>query len=131
MTTIVGKSFHRVSVPEIRAAFVLNRSRICNERSYDYTHAGTGRQFAVRRSEYARRKSQLFLCELVPNGRMFEANDKGDIVRAWEEPRIRETESRIGPNELLVTLPALWPLMSMRWCSGVPVILSTRFIRRT
>jgi hypothetical protein len=107
MTTIVGKSFQQVSVPEIRAAFVLNRRRTCNERSYDYTHVDTGRKFTVRSSEYARRKPQLFLCELVPNGRIFEANDKGDIVRAWEEPRIRATESRVGPNELLATLRAM------------------------
>jgi hypothetical protein len=107
MTNIVGKSSHRVSAAEIRAAFVLNRNKIGSERGYEYTHLGTGRVFTARRSEYARRKSAFFLCEMVPNGRMFDINDKGDIVRAWDEPRIRETESRVGPNELLAALRAM------------------------
>jgi hypothetical protein len=107
MTKIVGKSITRLFVAEIKAAFALNRIKIANERSYEYTHLGTGRQFSVRLSAYARRKAQLFLCEMVPNGRMFEANDKGEIVRVWDEPRIQETESRVGPNELLATLRAI------------------------
>ena len=42
-----------------------------------------------------------------PNGRMLEVNEQGDIVRAWDEPRIDESESLVGPNELLAALRAM------------------------
>jgi hypothetical protein len=42
-----------------------------------------------------------------PNGRMMEVNDLGQVVRAWDEPRITKTDSRVGPNELLATLQSM------------------------
>src|SRR5258708_29082193 len=106
MTAIVEKPIGRVTAAEIRAAFVIERSKIKEERSYGYGHWKTGRQFAVRRCEYRRSKSRFFLCEMRPNGRMMEVSDQGEVVRAWDEPRIRKAESCVGPNELLAALRA-------------------------
>ena len=106
MTTTVEKSISRVTGAEIRAALALEPNRVNDERSYGYTHRETGRRFTVRRSECRRGKSRLFLCEMRPNGRMMEVNDQGDVVRAWDEPRITKTESSVGPNELLSMLRA-------------------------
>jgi hypothetical protein len=107
MTTTVEKSTSSVTATEIRAALAIERSTVNHERSYRYRHLETGRQFSVRRCEHVRGRSRFFLCEMRPNGRMIEVNDQGDVVRAWDEPRITETESRVGPNELLATLRAM------------------------
>jgi hypothetical protein len=95
-----------VTAAEIRAALAIEPSAVHYERSYRYRHLETGRQFAVRRSKYVCGKCRFFLCELRPNGRMAEVNEQGDVVRAWDEPRITETESRVSPNELIATLRA-------------------------
>lgn len=75
-----------------------------DEHSYDYVHLDTGRRFSGRLSERADGKKQFFLCETCPNGRMLEVNEEGETVRAWDEPRIDEAESRVGPNALLATI---------------------------
>jgi len=74
---------------------------------FDYTHLDTGRRFSIRRDEGADGKIRFLLCELRPNGRMLEVNEAGEMVRAWDEPRIDETESRVGPNELLAKLKTM------------------------
>ena len=107
MSTTVEKPISRVSAAEIRAALAFERSVASRERNYTYRHYQTGRQFTVRRCEYGRGKIRFFLCEMRPNGRMMEVNDLGKVVRAWDEPCITETESRVGPNELFATLLAM------------------------
>jgi hypothetical protein len=102
MANSIGVSFSCMNASEILTAFVTHVDG--DERSYDYTHLNTGRQFSVRCSERADGKNRFFLCEMRPNGRMMEVNEQGDIVRAWDEPRIDESESQVGPNELLATL---------------------------
>jgi hypothetical protein len=107
MNPTADRSLVRATAAEIQAAFVMEQSDDRGERRFAYTDLLTGRQFAVSRLNYAHRKHRFFLREMIPNGRMLEVNDRGDIVRAWEEPRIKEIESRIGPNELLATLRAI------------------------
>jgi hypothetical protein len=107
-----------MNAAEILAAFVARVDRD-GERSFDYTHMDTGRLFSVRDSIKMRADGKFkfffhgkpryiappfFLCEMCPNGRMMEVNEAGEIVRAWDEPRIDETDSRVGPNELLAAL---------------------------
>jgi hypothetical protein len=105
MSNTIALSLNCMNASEILTAFVTHVDD--DERSYDYTHLDTGRRFSVRRSERADGKNRFFLCEMRPNGRMLEVDEQGAIVRAWDEPRINETESRVGPNELLVTLRAM------------------------
>jgi acetyl esterase/lipase len=107
MNTIVDKSSARASAAKIRAGFAIGRIDVRNERSYRYTHAATERQFTVRRLQYAGERARFFLCEMLPNGRMLDVNEQGDITRSWDEPRIMDTESRVAPNELLATLRAM------------------------
>jgi len=107
MSTTVEKPISRVTAAEIRAALAIERSVASQERSYAYRHCETGRQFFGRHCEYGRRKFRFFLCEMRPNGRMMEVNDLGKVVRAWDEPFITNTESRVGPNELFATLLAM------------------------
>ena len=102
MSDTIAISFNCMNASEIFAAFVTHIDD--DERSYDYSHLDTGRRFSVRCSERADGKNRFFLCEMRPNGRMLEVNEQGEIVRAWAEPRIDETESRVGPNELLAAL---------------------------
>jgi hypothetical protein len=102
MSNMIAIPFNSVSASEILAAFVTRVDD--DERSYDYTHLDTGRRFSVRRPERADREKRFFLCEMRPNGRMLEVNLGGEIVRAWDEPRIDEAKSRVGPNELLAEL---------------------------
>jgi hypothetical protein len=102
MSNTIAISFNCMNASDISTAFVTHVDD--DERSYDYTHLDTGRRFSVRCSERADGKNRFFLCELRPNGRMLEVNEEGEIVRAWDEPRIDETESRVGPNELLAAL---------------------------
>jgi hypothetical protein len=94
-----------MNASEILTAFVTHVDD--DERSYDYTHLDTGRRFSVRCSERADGENRFFLCEMRPNGRMLEVNEQGEIVRAWDEPRIDETEPRVGPNDLLATLRSM------------------------
>jgi len=101
----IAISFNCMNASEILTNFVTRVDD--DERSYDYTHLDTGRRFSVRRSERADGKNRFFLCEMHPNGRMLEVDERGGIVRAWDEPRIHETESRVGPNELLATLRSM------------------------
>jgi hypothetical protein len=107
MSTTLETPISRVTAAEIRAALAIERSVASQERSYAYRHRETGRQFTVRRCGCGRGKSRFFLCEMRPNGRMMEVNDLGRAVRAWDEPCITETESRVGPNELFATLLAM------------------------
>jgi hypothetical protein len=107
MSTTVQKPISRVTAAEIRAALAMERSAARRECSYAYRHCETGRQFIVRRCEYGRGKFRFFLCEMRPNGRMIAVNDLGKVVRAWDEPCITKTESRVGPNELFATLLAM------------------------
>jgi hypothetical protein len=102
MSNTIAISFNCMKPSEILAAFVPHVDE--DESSYDYTHLDTGRLFSVRCSERADGKNRFFLCEMRPNGRMLEVNEQGEIVRAWDEPCISETESRVGPNELLAAL---------------------------
>ena len=102
MSNTIAISFNSMNVTQILTAFVTHVDD--GEPCYDYTHSETGRRFSVRRTERVDGKSLFFLCELRPNGRMMEVNEQGDIVRAWDEPRIDESESQVGPNKLLTTL---------------------------
>lgn len=100
MTTMVEETFESVTAGEILAGFARERSAYSDEITYGYTHLETGRIFNVRRSKSEPRKRRFFLCEMVPNGRMAEYSDQGELSRAWDEPRITDTEARVGPNGL-------------------------------
>jgi hypothetical protein len=102
MSNTIAISFNSMNASEILAAFVTHVDD--EENGHDFTHLDTGRRFSVRLSERADGKNRFFLCEMRPNGRMLEVNEAGEIVRAWDEPRIDETESRVGPNALLAAL---------------------------
>lgn len=104
MTAVIGVSSNGMNAPDILAGFVLDQPDDNTECDYRYTHRTTGRIFTVRRSERVDGKSRFFLCEMRPNGRMFEPDEQGYVKYAWDEPCIRETESRVGPNTLLATL---------------------------
>jgi hypothetical protein len=107
IATTVEKPISRVTAAEVRVALTIERSAVKKDRCYGYRHRETGRQFIVRRSMYGRGEFRFFLCEIRPNGRMMEVNDLGQVVRAWDEPCITKTESRVGPNEMLATLLAM------------------------
>jgi hypothetical protein len=107
MTKRLEKSNGSVNAADILAEFAIDRSHADGEREFRYTHRETGRQFTARRLQQTRAKLRFFLCELRPNGRMLEVNERGDITRAWDEPRVEETEARVGPNELRATLQAM------------------------
>ena len=90
------------------AGFAIDDSDVYQEREYRYTHRETGRRFTARRLRHPRGQSRFFLYEMRPNGRMLEVNEHGDITRAWDEPpRVEETDSCAGPNELLATLQTM------------------------
>ena len=76
-----------------------------------YTDPETEREFGIRfldaHGQPGRDARRYFLEEYVPTGRLAEFNEKGHCVRSWEEPRIRETEARVGPNRLIATLREL------------------------
>jgi hypothetical protein len=105
MNTIIEKSSARVDAADIR--FTIERLGRGNERNYRYAHSETGRQFTVSRLAQARRRARFFLSELIPNGRMLAVNSRGDVIHAWDEPRIEEAVSRVTPNELLAALRAM------------------------
>ncbi len=107
MTTRLEKYCGSVNAADILAGFAIDDSDVYQEREYRYTHRETGRQFTARRLRYPRGQSRFFLYEMRPNGRMLEVNEHGDITRAWDEPRVEETDSCVAPNELLATLQTM------------------------
>ena len=76
-------------------------------RTYRYTDPDTGRMFGVRRSISEQGNQHYFLEEYVPNGRIGEFDKNGHCVAAHDEPIIKETERRVGPNQLMAELAAL------------------------
>jgi hypothetical protein len=106
MNNTIAIAFTCVNSSEILTALVPSVEADDGESSFNYFHLETGRRFSVCRSGRIDEKRRFFMCELRPNGRMLEVDEQGEIVRAWDEPRIDETDSRVGPNELLATLRA-------------------------
>src|SRR3979490_3266272 len=98
MNNTIAISFNCMDTSQTLPAFVTRGDSDNDECNYRYTHPKTGRIFDVRRSEHGDAKSRYFLCEMCPNGRMFEPNEHGYVRYAWDERRIKEAESRVGPN---------------------------------
>lgn len=89
----------------ILAGFVIRLAEDEDEREYVYREPKTGRQFNVARSESIDDDGYLFqrffLYEMAPNGRICKLDANGNCIDAWDDPRIPETESRVGPNSLM------------------------------
>lgn len=80
-----------------------------DEPQHRYHDPDTGREFGVRRfmgsdTLEAPMRQHYFLVEYTPNGRMAEMDARGHVTRAWDEPRIKALEARVGPNELMAAL---------------------------
>ena len=74
---------------------------------YEYTDEETGRIFEMRRGTHLDGAPRFFLSEFCPNGRMGEWDERGYLIRSWDEPRIKLIEAQRGPNGLLPTLKTL------------------------
>lgn len=78
------------------------------DRNYSYTDSTTEREFEIRRfdniDDQGRPYARYFVSEFEPNGRMCETNRQGHVTRAWDEPRIKDVEARVGPNALMKEL---------------------------
>lgn len=71
-----------------------------DDRVYVFSDAQAERDFQITRLE-GPDGVRFFLQEHTPNGRLVKTTSNGDILRAWDDPRINAIEKEHGPNGMI------------------------------